>query len=94
MKIIRKKVYLVLKALHRGDMVFHMGCKLDEISPRVKNEIYELRSIHGIKIETTSPSNYGRSRIFYFLEHSKENCERAKILLDRYEKQRLKQIPN
>ncbi len=94
MKIIRKKVYLVLKALYHDDMVFHLGCKLDGISPRVRNEIYELRSIYEIKIETTSPSNYGRSCIFYFLEHSKENCEKAKILLDRYEKQRLKQIPN
>ena len=67
---------------------------MDGISPRVKNEIYELRSIHGIKIETTSPSNYGRSRIFYFLEYSKENYERAKILLDGYEKQRLNKISN
>lgn len=85
MKIMRKKVYRVLKALYHGDMVFHVGCMVDGISPRVRNEIYELRSIYEIKINTTSSSNYGKIPIFYFLEPSKENCEKAKILIAKYE---------
>ncbi len=89
MRTIRKRVYLVLKALYRGDTVFHVGCIVEDISPRVRNEIYELRSNFGIKIKTTSSSNYGKTPIFYFLEPSKENYKKVKILLTEYENNHL-----
>ncbi len=80
----RKKVYEVLRALHHEDIVSGYIYKLDGVSSRVRNEISELRNVHGVRIVTVG-SFIGRCAS-YFLEASDENIKRVEMLLKTHEK--------
>ncbi|DAB39952.1 MAG TPA: hypothetical protein CFH81_06975 [Sulfurovum sp. UBA12169] len=81
----RKRIYLVLKALHHGDIVLGHFCKLDGTSSRVRNEIYELR--HKYKVNVISvPSFIGRHTA-YFINTSEGNIQRVKSLLKTFKKE-------
>ncbi len=80
----RKKVYEVLKALEYGDMVSVYTCKLEGTSSRVRNEISELRRVHGVNIITEK--GFFNRHATYLLDSSDENIKRVERLLKTYEK--------
>ena len=88
----RKKVYEVLEALENGDWVSVKICKFAGISSRVRNEIYELRRIHRVRIITVE-SFIGRGAA-YFLETSDANIKRVEMLLKTHEKKKTTKFTN
>jgi hypothetical protein len=81
----RKRVYWVLRALYHDDMVSGYTCKLDGMSSRVRNEIYDLRKVYKVKI-TGCKSYVGRHNA-YFIDTSVDNMQRAKTLLETFKKE-------
>ncbi len=82
----RKKTYEVLESLENCDIVSVFTCKLDDMSSRVRNEIYELRNIYDVEIHAEG-SFIGRYSA-YFLVGSKKNLKRVKMLLKRHKKKK------
>ena len=80
----RKKVYGALEVLDNGDMVSHYFFQMDEMSSRVRNEIYELRRNYRVEIITVE-GFVGRCAA-YFLVDSEENLKRVKMLLKMHKK--------
>ena len=86
----RKRTYEVLRALENCDIVSHLFCKLDDMSSRVRNEIYELRNIYDVEIHSEG-SFVGRHSA-YFLVGSKKNLRRVKMLLKTHKKEETQKI--
>lgn len=81
----RKRVYWVFEALYCGDMVSGYTCKLEGISSRVRNEIYELR--HKYKINVISVPGFVGYHSAYFINTSDDNMQRTKTLLKTFKKE-------